>query len=97
NSVPVDFDLGGATQPTDVVQSFAIRRDSSIDLRGLPHSVVLPRLELFADAGFPFTEWPDLGRTAVVLPNVSTIADYEAALELAGFFGAQTGAPATSI
>ena len=79
------------------MQSVAIHRDSSIDLRGLPHAVVLPRLELFADAGFPFTEWPDLGRTAVVLPNAPTIADDEAVLELAGFFGAQTGAPATSI
>src|SRR5262249_45826782 len=97
NTLTVDFDFGRHNQPIDVVQSVAIHRDSSIDLRGLPHSVVLPRLELFADAGFPFTEWPDLGRTAVVLPNAPTIADDEAVLELAGFFGAQTGAPATSI
>ena len=97
NTLTVDFDFGRRNQPTDVAQSSAIRRDSSIDLRGLPHSVVLPRLELFADAGFPFTEWPDLGRTAVVLPNAPTLADDEALLELAGFFGAQTGAPATSI
>ena len=97
NTLTVDFDFGRHNQPIDVVQSVAIHRDSSIDLRGLPHSVVLPRLELFADAGFPFTEWPDLGRTAVVLPNAHTIADDEAVLELAGFFGAQTGAPATSI
>src|SRR5262249_15329065 len=97
NTLTVDFDFGRHNQPIDVAQSFAIHRDSSIDLRGLPHSVVMPRLELFADAGFPFTEWPDLGRTALVLPTAPTIAEDEAVLELAGFFGAQTGAPATSI
>jgi cellulose synthase (UDP-forming) len=59
--------------------------------------VVLPRLELFADAGYPFTRWADLGRTAIVLPEAPTAADYETLLNMAGFFGAQTGAPATAI
>ena len=97
NELTVDFDFGRLTQPTDVPQIAAIDRDSWIDLRGIPHSVVLPRLELFADSGFPFTEWPDLSRTAVVLPNAPTFAEYQALLDTAGFFGAQTGSPATSI
>jgi cellulose synthase (UDP-forming) len=97
NELTVDFDFGRLTQPTDVPQYAAIGRDSWIDLRGIPHSVVLPRLELFADSGFPFTEWPDLSRTAVVLPNAPTLADDEAVLDTAGFFGAQTGSPAISI
>jgi len=97
NALTVDFDFGRHTQPTDVAQTAAIRRESSIDLRDIPHSVVLPRLELFADAGFPFTEWPDLARTAVVISNAPTLAEYQAVLEIAGFFGTQTGSAATSI
>ena len=31
------------------------------------------------------------------MPNVPTIAEYEAVLDTAGFFGAQTGSPATSL
>jgi cellulose synthase (UDP-forming) len=52
----------------------------------------LPRLELFADAGFPFTQWPDLSRTAVIMPSAPTPTEYETLLDMAGFFGAQTGA-----
>jgi cellulose synthase (UDP-forming) len=97
NALTVDFDFGRHTQPADVAQTAAIRRESSIDLRDIPHSVVLPRLELFADAGFPFTEWPDLARTAVVISTAPTLAEYQAVLEIAGFFGTQTGSAATSI
>jgi cellulose synthase (UDP-forming) len=97
NALTVDFDFGRHNQTTDVPQRVAIHRDSSIDLRGIPHSVVLPRLELFADAGFPFTEYPDLGRTAIVLSNAPTLTEYGALLEIAGFFGAQTGSPSTHI
>jgi cellulose synthase (UDP-forming) len=97
NELIVDFDLGRLRQSSDVPQYATVDRDSWIDLRSLPHSVVLPRLELFADSGFPFTEWPDLSRTALVLPNAPTVAEYEALLDTAGFFGAQTGSPATSL
>jgi cellulose synthase (UDP-forming) len=95
NELIVDFDFGPLAPASDVPQYAAIDRDSWIDLRGIPHSVVLPRLELFADSGFPFTEWPDLSRTAIVLPAEATLAEYEALLDTAGFFGAQTGSPAT--
>jgi hypothetical protein len=74
-----------------------VDRNSSIDLRGLPHSVVLPRLELFADAGYPFTRSPDCGETAVILPNNPAPVDMESLLDMAGFFGAQTGALATGL
>ena len=97
NTLTVDFDFGRGSAPTNVWQYAAIHRDSSLDLSGLPHSVVLPRLELFADSGYPFTGWPDLGRTAVVLSQAPTPAEYEALLDLMGFFGAQTGSPATNI
>ncbi len=97
NELIVDFDFGRPRESSDVPQYAIVDRDSWIDLRSIPHSVVLPRLELFADSGFPFTEWPDLSRTALVLPDAPTIAEYEALLDTAGFFGAQTGSPATSL
>jgi cellulose synthase (UDP-forming) len=97
NTLTIDFDAGSNTVPSDVWPTVAIHRDSTIDLRGIPHSVILPRLELFADAGYPFTTWADLGRTAVVIPETPARGEYEALLNIAGAFGAQTGLPATAI
>ncbi len=97
NTLTVDFYFERNPPPPSVRSSFAIHRDSTLDLRGIPHSVVLPRLELFADAGYPFTEWPDLSRTAVIMPSAPTNAEYETLLDMAGFFGAQTGALATGL
>jgi cellulose synthase (UDP-forming) len=97
NTLTVDVDFDGQQFPTSGSRSFAIRRDSSIDLRGIPHSVVLPRLDLFAEAGYPFTQWPDLSRTAIVLSSAPTVIEYELLFNMAAFFGAQTGSPATAI
>ena len=97
NTLTVDFYFASNTPPANVRPTFAVHQDSSLDLRGLPHSVVLPRLELFADAGYPFTEWPDGSRTAVVLPGVPTPADFESLLDMSAFFGAQTGALQTGL
>jgi cellulose synthase (UDP-forming) len=96
NTLTVDFYFQGNTPPT-AHPSFAIHRDSTLDLHGLPHAVLLPRLELFADAGYPFTERPDLSRTAVIMPSVPTPTDCETLLDMAGFFGAQTGALASRL
>ena len=97
NTLTIDFYFAGSTTLTSAHPAFAIRRNSSLDLSGLPHSVVLPRLELFADAGYPFTEWPNLGRTAVIMPHSPGPIEYESLLDMAGFSGAQTGALATGI
>ena len=97
NTLTIDADFGGSAPPKNVWRYVAIQRESSIDLSGLPHSVVLPRLELFADSGCPFTAWPDLARTAVVLSNSPTAEEYETLFDMMGFFGAQTGAPALNI
>ena len=97
NTLTVDFYFARNAPLTNAHPSFAIHRDSSLDLHGLPHSVVLPRLELFADAGYPFTEWPDASRTAVVMPHAPSPAEYETFMDMAGFFGAQTGALAAGI
>lgn len=96
NALTIDVDFGRNNTAGNAGQYVAIHRDSSIDLSGLPHSVVLPRLELFADSGYPFTAWPDLERTAVVLSNAPTGAEYETLFDVMGFFGAQTGAPTTN-
>jgi cellulose synthase (UDP-forming)/cellulose synthase operon protein B len=95
NTLTVDVDFGHHSPST--LPYAAVHRDSTIDLRALPHAVVLPRLELFADAGYPFTQWPDLGRTSIVLPESPSLDDYEALLNVAGFFGAQTGSPVTAL
>lgn len=96
NTLTIDFYFGSDSS-RKARQYAAIHRDSSLDLRGLPHSVLLPRLELFGDAGYPFTKWPDLAGTAVILPQAPVSADYEALLDMAGFFGAQTGSPASEL
>jgi cellulose synthase (UDP-forming) len=97
NTLTVDFYFERNAPPPGARPSFAIHRDSSLDLRGIPHSVVLPRLELFADAGYPFTKWPDLSRTAIIMPGTPTPAEYETLLDLAAFFAAQTGALASGL
>jgi cellulose synthase (UDP-forming) len=97
NVLTIDVDFGRVSAPAGVAQFAAIDRESSIDLRGLPHSVVLPRLELVVDAGYPFTAWPDLSGTAVVLSNAPDAGEYETVLNMVGFFGAQTGATVTGL
>lgn len=96
NTLTIDFYFGSDSSAKGR-QYAAIDRDSSLDLSALPHSVLLPRLELFGEAGYPFTKWPDLSGAAVVLPDRPSSADYEAVLDMAGFCGAQTGSPATGL
>ncbi len=71
----------------------SLLRDSELDLRGVPHFSTLPKLELFAKAGFPFTRMADLSGTAVVLPEQPSPEELRAYLELMGFLAAQTGLP----
>jgi cellulose synthase (UDP-forming) len=75
----------------------AILRDSSLDLSALAHYVEMPRLDLFANSGFPFTKFADLSETAVILPH--HLSNQQAGLYLAllGFFGARTGYPALRV
>jgi cellulose synthase (UDP-forming) len=75
----------------------AILKDSYLDITGIPHSAVLPNLELFANAGFPFTRKADLADTAIVMPDRPTAAELEMFLALIGHFSAQTGYPALRV
>jgi cellulose synthase (UDP-forming) len=97
NTLTIDVDFPRALETPTTAEQLAIHRDSTIDLSALPHSVVLPRLELFAGSGYPFTAWPDLGRTAVVLSQAPTTDEYETLLDMTGFCGAETGAPVTDV
>jgi cellulose synthase subunit/glycosyl transferase family 2/PilZ domain-containing protein len=97
NMLTIALDADASAMPAGVAPSASIDPGSSIDLRGLPHSVVLPRLELVTEAGYPFTAWPDLSGTAIVLSNAPSVAEYETLLNMVGFFGAQTGVAVTGM
>ena len=79
------------TTPINVQGS--ILRDSYLDLRGYPHWTPLPNLEIFSNAGFPFTRLADLSGTTVVLPPAPTEQEIETFVTLMGHFGRQTGFP----
>jgi cellulose synthase (UDP-forming) len=75
----------------------AIVKDSYLDIRGIPHLAEMPDLELFSNAGFPFTRLKDLSETAVVLPDNPGSDEIEMFLTLMGHFGAATGYPAIDV
>ncbi|HEX3967764.1 MAG TPA: UDP-forming cellulose synthase catalytic subunit [Edaphobacter sp.] len=72
-------------------------KDSYLDIQGIPHWATLPNLEIFANAGYPFTRRADLSDTAVVLPDTPTAEEIEMYLTLMGHFGAQTGYPVLNV
>ena len=99
NSLSFDFTFqllkkGGCEDTTPINMQGAILKDSYLDLRGYPHYAPMPNLELFANAGFPFTRFADLSETTVVLPPTPTEQEIEIFLTLMGHFGRQTGFPA---
>ncbi|MBL8212404.1 MAG: UDP-forming cellulose synthase catalytic subunit [Bryobacterales bacterium] len=70
---------------------------SALDLTDVSTFTALPRLDLFAKAGFPFTRRADLRETAVVLASNATPEQTGLYLDLMGFLGAQTGHPAVAV
>jgi cellulose synthase (UDP-forming) len=98
NSLSFDFTFqlvkkGGCTDTTPINMQGAILRDTYLDLRGYAHYAPLPNLEVFANAGFPFTYHADLSETTVILPSIPTPQELELFLTLMGHFGRQTGLP----
>ncbi len=73
----------------------AIDPDSTLDLTHIEHYAAMPNLAFFANSGFPFTKYADLGQTAVILPDTPKPAEVETMLTVLGSFGAATGVPAT--
>jgi cellulose synthase (UDP-forming) len=84
---------GGCTDTTPINMQGAILRDTYLDLTGYAHYTTLPNLEIFANAGFPFTYHADLSETTVILPSLPTPQELELFLTLMGHFGRQTGMP----
>ncbi len=98
NSLSFDFTFqllkkGGCQDTTPINMQAAILRDTYLDLRGYPHYAPLPNLEMFANAGFPFTRLADLAETTVVLPSVPTEQEIETFVTMMGHFSRQTGFP----
>jgi cellulose synthase (UDP-forming) len=75
----------------------SILKDSYLDIQGIPHWATLPNLEIFANAGYPFTRKADLSDTAVVMPETPSPEEIEMYLTLMGHFGAQTGYPVLNV
>jgi cellulose synthase (UDP-forming) len=75
----------------------AVLKDSYLDIRNIPHLAVLPNLEIFANAGYPFTRKADLSDTMVVLPDTAASDEIEVFLTMMGHFGAQTGYPVLNV
>ncbi|MBS1798908.1 MAG: UDP-forming cellulose synthase catalytic subunit [Acidobacteria bacterium] len=75
----------------------AILKDSYLDIKDIPHWTALPNLEIFANAGYPFTRRADLSDTTVVLPGSPAADEIETYLTLMGHFGSQTGYPVTNV
>jgi cellulose synthase (UDP-forming) len=98
NTLTIEFSVEGS-QPAGgrSTPEQAIRRDSSLDLSGLAHYIEMPRLDLFASSGFPFTKFADLSETAVILPHSLSSQQASLYLALLGFFGARTGYPALRV
>jgi cellulose synthase (UDP-forming) len=98
NSLSFDFTFqlmkkGGCSDTTPINMQGAILRDTYLDLTGYAHYTTLPNLEIFANAGFPFTYHPDLSETTVILPSLPTAQELELFLTLMGHFSRQTGMP----
>jgi cellulose synthase (UDP-forming) len=74
-----------------------VLRDSALDLSGFSHYVQMPRLDLFANVGSPFTTFADLSTTAVIVSHTPSTQQISLYLAVLGFFGARTGYPALRV
>jgi cellulose synthase (UDP-forming) len=75
----------------------SILQNSYLDIRGMAHWAEMPNLELFANAGFPFTRRADLADTVIVVPTTPTAKEITLLLYLMSHFGTQTGYPALRV
>lgn len=102
NTLLFSFDFVAANReatqnPASAVLKGVILCNTSLDLHGLALWTRMPNLELFANAGFPFTQLADLSATTVVLPAAPSAEEISLYLHLMSQFGAQTGYPALRV
>ncbi len=83
------------TPPIDL--QGGILRSSYLDISGIHHYAAMPNLELFSNAGFPFTRFADLSQTMVILPANPSANELSIYLNLLAYFGEQTGYPALRV
>jgi len=89
--------MGNCQDTAPINMQGAILRSSYLDIRGLDHWAAMPNLELFTNAGFPFTRFADLSQTRIVLPPRPTPEVLGVYLALLANFGEQTGYPALRV
>jgi cellulose synthase (UDP-forming) len=95
NTLTIEFSVDNSqSAETRSAPQQAVLHDSALDLDDLVHFVKMPRLDLFANSGYPFTRFADLSETAVILPRDRSTELTSLYLALFGFFGARTGYPA---
>jgi len=102
NTLSFDFALQPALKEvcgdaTPLEAKGSILPASFLDLRGGSHYAPMPNLEIFSNAGFPFTRFADLSETTVVLPAEASAQEIETFVTLMGHFGRQTGYPALRV
>jgi cellulose synthase (UDP-forming) len=101
NTMLFNYDFVPANRPAASQQAPVLNGkilcDSTLDLRGLTLWTAMPNLELFSNAGFPFTEYADLQKTTVVVPESPDPKEIALYLYLMSHFGAQTGYPGLRI
>jgi cellulose synthase (UDP-forming) len=88
---------GACTNMPPIDFKGVVLRSSYLDLRGLYHWAPMPNLELFANAGFPFTRFADLSQTRVILPPHGTPSELSLYLAMMAYFGEETGYPALRV
>ncbi len=95
-SIELTTDRKEATvsDPRDV--ELQVLPSTNLELGNPTHFVQMPRLDLFAASGFPFTLRPDLAETTVVLPEYPTAAQIGLYLDAISFLSAQSETVATS-
>lgn len=69
-----------------------IHENSTLYFPPMPHFVEMPKLELFALNGFPFTRWPDGLDTLIYLPQPDS-ASIDTAFNLIGMISQKNGFP----
>jgi cellulose synthase (UDP-forming) len=69
---------------------------STLKLGNPGHFVRMPRLSLFAAAGYPFTSKADGSETTVLIPAFPTVAQVGLYLDAMSFLGAQVGVTAVN-
>ena len=75
----------------------SISPTSTLDFSKAYHALEMPDLATFAGAGYPFTIWPDLAETTVIMRSRPSAGAIEAFLGLMGRFADSTGLPTTRV